>query len=320
VVDRLGEIEAGLSIELSEATFRNSATSRLQSEAREVQDLIARLTRVSQLEVIQAATSPPAPGFTSLTLLSGNGYGEAYRSLMTLRRGLIVDGDAVKLSVKEISALYEAWCFISVARQLNLRYSAWGEGSALSISDRGLRVNLTQGRASALRFSSPSCNVILTYNPTYPGLTGDQRPDVVIEMNYPGWPAMFIVLDAKYRVRADSAYVERFGLPGPPSDAINALHRYRDAILLSEMGKGLGRPMVVGAALYPLNCEASEAWPGSRLHEALDTIGIGSIPYLPSNTSHLADWLDSILKSPPNDLARRSPPSWPGQAALSVGN
>ena len=95
--------------------------------------------------------------------------------------------------------------------------------------------------------------VIISYNLEYPGLTGDQRPDIVLRFQHAGWPELIVVFDAKYRVDGSRNYVRRFGLPGPSQEAINALHRYRDAIVVSSEQRGLERPVVRGAALYPLN-------------------------------------------------------------------
>ena len=62
--------------------------------------------------------------------------------------------------------------------------------------------------------------------------------------------AVFI-FDAKYRLENSEMYVGTFGSPGPPVDAVNQLHRYRDAIVVST-GADRHRPVVRGAALFPL--------------------------------------------------------------------
>ena len=58
-----------------------------------------------------------------------------------------------------------------------------------------------------------------------------QRPDMVITLEKKDWPAMHLVLDAKYRLDASPDYINRYKSPGPPEDALNSMHRYRDAIL-----------------------------------------------------------------------------------------
>lgn len=319
VVNRLTEVHSELAVEVQEALERGSQAVRLRAQADEVEEFVRRVSRLTELAALQDVSGPPQAGFTSLTLLTGPGYSDAFRALTTLRLGLHTDGDVFDLSLKELSALYEAWCFIRIARKLTGLASPFAGASsdAIVVSERGLRVNLVQGRPSAIRLKEAMRSITLLYNPTYPGLTGDQRPDIVIEFRYPGWPAMFIVLDAKYRLNADPGYLRKFDVPGPPSDAINALHRYRDAIVLSEVGGGLARPVVLGAALYPLDAASSSQWPNSRLCEALSTLGIGAIPYLPSNTVFLDEWLQYLASLPPHVLARQGPPFRAWEAALA---
>jgi hypothetical protein len=308
VRDRLTQVHAGLASEIEVAKVRGRNIARMLSEAAEVEEFVLRTSRLVASPVLQGSGGPIHAGFTSLTLLTAPGYGEAFRALMTLRLGLHIDGDVLDLNLKDLSALYEAWCFIRVARSASLHATTMSGSDAVAVTERGLRINLVHGQSSAIRLRQRGHTITLWYNPTYAGLTGDQRPDIVIEIRFKRWPKMFIVLDAKYRLNADDKYLARYRVPGPPEDAMNALHRYRDAIVLSEAGKGLGRPVVMGAALYPLDAASAANWPSSRLYEALTTLGIGAIPYLPSNTGYLDAWLTHLLGVPPRDLARPGPP------------
>lgn len=61
-----------------------------------------------------------------------------------------------------------------------------------------------------------------------------QQPDNVIQLAEDN---QVHILDAKYRVGADLAYLRQFESPGPTADDINTMHRYRDAIVLAS-----GRP------------------------------------------------------------------------------
>jgi len=58
---------------------------------------------------------------------------------------------------------------------------------------------------------------------------GEQKPDIVLRLTKPvGGDNTFkltYLFDAKYRLEAD-----REGVDSPPNDAINQMHRYRDAI------------------------------------------------------------------------------------------
>lgn len=120
-----------------------------------------------------------------------------------------------------------------------------------------------------------------------------QRPDLLLTLEQPDWPAVHLVLDAKYRLDASSEYVARYDTSGPPEDALNAMHRYRDAIL-DEIGGATRRTVVQAAALFPLRVEPAE-YEAGRLWRALRRIGVGAIPLLPGHDHFLRAWLRQWL-------------------------
>jgi hypothetical protein len=107
-------------------------------------------------------------------------------------------------------------------------------------------------------------------------------------------------------VENSASFVERFGMPGPPPDAINVLHRYRDAILVEAEGStgeaaesvtSRPRRMVIeGAALYPLSAERASDFGASRFWNSLERLGIGAVPFLPGSSAWLERWLRSVLR------------------------
>jgi uncharacterized protein len=136
----------------------------------------------------------------------------------------------------------------------------------------GLRVRLRRGWEHALRFPLPGGGrLVMAYNPRFSGgaLLVPQQPDIVLELHRPGEPVRRTVLDAKYRVDASAAYVSRYGAPGPPEDALNTLHRYRDA---------LGATHAI--ALFPWRDEAGD-FRESRLWRSIESAGVGAVPMLP---------------------------------------
>ena len=145
--------------------------------------------------------------------------------------------------------------------------------------------------------------LVLYYNPNYPGLTGDQRPDIVLEFREEGWPRIIVVFDAKYRLRSDPEYVATAGSPGPPIDGVNALHRYRDAIVVNSEG-GPGRPTVKGVALFPLPASAIGTFLDGKLFAALEMLGVGALPFTPTSTEVVANWLLALLELPTPELAQ----------------
>ncbi|MEX2547282.1 MAG: DUF2357 domain-containing protein [Chloroflexota bacterium] len=282
---------------------------RRTAELREITRLQERLARLLEGEAIAAATTTAPSDFASLTLLGQPGYREAYRALVTLRLGLSVHGDDVDLSVKDLDQLYEVWCFLRICRLLAVKADQPPRltGVIRPRAVGGLRVALRQGRSSAVELILGEARLIVLYNQTYPGLTGTQKPDIVIEVHHAGWPRMFIVFDAKYRLDATDEYVASFGGPGAPVDAVNALHRYRDAIVLAASAdQALGRPVVKGAALFPLT--AGDEFKSHKLWRSLESLGIGALPFLPDSTALVEDWIDTLLSASPAELAEPGPP------------
>jgi uncharacterized protein len=275
------------------ATRPTERGSRVVAELRQLE---ARANRWSRLEPLAAATDMPPPGFASLQLLSAPGYREAYRACMTLSLGLRLEGGPLQLSVKDLSLLYEYWCFLALLRILaDETGAAIDARRLLEVRSRGLAVLLRQGSESKVPFRlSDGRRLLVRYNPS---LGADalvpQRPDMLLTLEQPDWPAVHLVLDAKYRLDASPEYVARYGTPGPPEDSLNAMHRYRDAIL-DEVGGATRRTVVQAAALFPLRV-APEEYDAGRLWRALRRIGVGAIPLLPGHEQFLRGWLRQWL-------------------------
>lgn len=246
----------------------------------------------AQLEPLQAAAEMPPPGFASLQLLTAPGYREAYRACMTLSLGLRLEGGPLQLSVKDLNLLYEYWCYLALLRIVAEETNAPIDPRALfEVRDRGLSVRLRQGNESKISFQLPNeRQVTVRYNPTMEkGALVPQRPDVLLTLVHPDWPAVHLVLDAKYRLDVSEEYRARYGSAGPPEDALNAMHRYRDAILYDFDGT-TRRTVVQAAALFPLRVDP-EKYEAGRLWHALSRIGVGAIPLLPGHDQFLRSWL-----------------------------
>ncbi|WP_172624608.1 DUF2357 domain-containing protein [Streptomyces griseofuscus] len=302
--DQLSDIATSVTTELESRTSAgNGAPERLVAEEREISSFTQIITELLGLPLFNGVTEPPPPGFSSLTLLTGNGYGEAYRVISVLKLGLSLNGTGFDSSVMDVHGLYETWCYIEVLRIVLQQTAGSADlSSLLSVEENGIRVRLTKGRRTAVSFQGQDIDLDVSYNESYRGLTGEQKPDIVLRFRHPGWPDLIVLLDAKYRVDFSSSYHKQFGCAGPPVDGINALHRYRDATVVGK-GNDQVRPVVKGAALFPLSSAASSAYPQSKLHKALDTLGIGALPFLPGNTAHLENWIQHLLSLAPEDLA-----------------
>ncbi len=276
----------------------------------EMEALERRITALERLEPLAEAGGPPPPGFASLKLQGAPGYKEAYQALLTLRQGISLRGGPMELSVKDIHQLYEYWCFLALVRTVSeVLDEPIPAERLLSVQADGLRVRLARGRTHAVPFDLPGERRLeVVYNPSFRegGAFLPQQPDFALTLKDPAWPTVRLVLDAKYRVEQDTETRARFGAASPPADAINVLHRYRDAILEHEAAtaqdtpagdeRAAKRTVIEGAALYPLDAEAAAAFDQTRLWQGLERLGIGALPFLPGSTHWVRRWLRNVLQ------------------------
>lgn len=295
-----------------------SVGERRRAENDELRRMADAVERMLDLDVLRQATHLPQPSPPSLTLIGAAGYRDAYRILTDLRLALAVGGEALDLQAKDIHDLYEMWAFVEVVRLVALLTGTEPDPSTLVRHySGGLRISLQAGSLSDVKFAGDGRRFTVSYNRVYPGGTGNQKPDIVVQVLEADQPDLVIVLDAKYRVDASQEYRAQYGAPGPPIDAINALHRYRDAIVIGDPRM---RPVVRGAALFPLTTAETEGFEsGSSLFASLDQLGIGALPFLPGNTDLAASWLGALLALPAEELAWNGPPG-PDRLLLPMAN
>jgi len=274
------------------------AESRHAKQRVELRRLERRVARLEQLEPLLEAAGDPPPNFASQQLQTAPGYREAYQTLLVLRSGLRLDGAAVRTSTKELHKLYEYWCYLTVVRLLADRLGHPPQLDELfRVRATGLKIELTAGRDTEVRFNTPSQRIRVRYNPRFNAsdvILVPQRPDILVTLESEHWPTVHLLLDAKYRRDDTAAYRSRYGAPGPPEDALNVLHRYRDAILEVDVNSSdAQRTIVEAAALFPH--QADDQFGRTRHWQSLQHIGVGAVPALPSNRSYLEQWIGGML-------------------------
>jgi len=288
---------------------------QLDHTLRQVQRLADRLARpdafartrrqalmelATQLETLQqrlpATTLPPIPPPPTPRLLRAEGYRQAYRIFQWLRRRLSLLGGLLSFEVGQIHTLYEYWCYLTLVRLLS---RMTGRSLLLhrlfTLSDDGLQLRPVRGRPLSFPLSDGS-RLRLVYNPRWSAraLLVPQQPDLLLSRFLPDALPVHYVLDAKYRLDASPAYVRRYGVPGPPTDALNDLHRYRDA-LSGYFTRRSNGTVAQALALYPYRDGEAARFAKSRLARALAEDGVGALPLLPGATEHLEHWLQQVL-------------------------
>lgn len=299
---------------LRDASAISERSKTTQLSIRRMENRVSQLLR---LEPLAKANGPVRNEIASLQLVSAPGYRETYGLCKLLKFGIRLEGELFRMSVKDLNILYEYWVFLSIVhllREPNVNNSDLRD--LFKINRSSLQVRLREGRRQRVNcIHSKDRKISVTYNFQYNAedvTLIPQKPDIIIRYEEVGWPQILLVCDAKYRIDASEEYREQFGSFGPPRDAINLLHRYRDAILEFEKEtKSDGRPkhvVVQAVAAFPYSELQPREFHSSRLWQAIDRFGIGAVPALPSNLSYMREWLIQAFRQGGWAMADRAIP------------
>ncbi len=238
-------------------------------------------------------------GFTqdSLVMKRGRGYSDIYRNWLLLQCGYELEDGIRRLEVKDVSELYEIWCFIKVknmvqsilnthkgdvvtktsGKQLStgfIKQLLFGQQSEVKFEREGVELATVSYNAEVERENTDATSAI-DDTKTF---TTVQRPDIVLRLSKKDNDDIVYtyLFDAKYRL--DDSHIN--GDDVPPEDAINQMHRYRDAIYYEALDNGIKREIVGGYVLYPGNMDAGHVR-NSYYHKSHEQIGIGAFPLKP---------------------------------------
>jgi len=269
-------------------------------------------------------------GFTqdSLVMKRARGYKDIFKNWVELSCGYELEEGMRKLEVKDISELYEIWCFIKVKNIVNdlMGGMAIVDNSGKELTSGFIR-QLVYGSQSEVVMRKDNVEVSVMYNAQveeanqddeltdYPSaiaetktLTTIQRPDIVLRLSKEGDDIKYTYLfDAKYRI-ADK---RKMNLDVPPVDAINQMHRYRDAIYYSndDGTNELKREIIGGYVLYPGNIR-KEDFENTYYKRSIDRIGIGAFPLKPAQTITAEDGSLIIDPNSSEQILREQIEAW----------
>ncbi|MEM1096604.1 MAG: DUF2357 domain-containing protein [Bacteroidota bacterium] len=285
----------------AEHAYKNGSTDkehRLWKEIRQLQVCLYDLA--AELPGATKRISAAQPHRSSPLFERAPGYREAYWLCNVLQRSLDLRGGPIPFEVKDIHQLYEYWCYLTVVRTVaDIIGVSIPFYELIALRDDRLPVRLWQGRQQTLTFDLGARGaLVLAYNPRYggPAYLVPQQPDIVLTLQPTSGTTHRYILDAKYRLDASPGYIRRYGAPGPPRDALNDLHRYRDAL---REHNGAYVQVEQAIALFPYHNTSEYDFTASRLRHAIQDRGLGALPMLPNNTGHLEQWLQHVLSSLP---------------------
>ena len=138
--------------------------------------------------------------------------------------------------------------------------------------------------------------------------TTEQRPDIVLNIRKASGEFVLTYLyDAKYRVINDKKldkdfeeqdFVENTNMPGgdyPPTEAINQMHRYRDAIYYSKEHEPYRAKEIIGGYILFPGRGSDERIRERYYSVSVDSVNIGAFPLLPNSDNLLREHLKEIL-------------------------
>ncbi|WJH36860.1 restriction endonuclease-like protein [Paenibacillus sp. CC-CFT747] len=249
----------------------------------------------------------------TLVLQMAPGYQEVYRYYLMLMKGLSIQGDLFRLSMKDLAQLYEYWCFLKIHDLLSRKYELLKQ-DIIKVNRTGLFVTLGKSQKAKMVYRNPRNGEVFTlYYNTLP--RGDststlaQRPDNVLTLKKNDAATEYkYIFDAKYRLNPayeGTPYWEKYKQAGPEEDDINTMHRYRDAIVYRDGRPGeLERSMFGAYVLFPYPDEAK--FQEHKFYKSIQLVNIGAIPFLPNATSLMDAFLDDIIKDSPEKAYERS--------------
>lgn len=243
----------------------------------------------------------------SAILQQRNGYSQIYKAWLMLKNSLeLVDGKT-DIGMKKIWELYEIWCFL-VMKRLIAKVLGIDLNDTDNIHENKsemLNTMLKSEMSHSVEFinSSNGDVVRLEYQHTYnrsskefKTTTTEQRPDIVVTIKKPDGFVLTYLYDAKYRVQDDKndgeldegVDIDLADYPLP--DAINQMHRYRDAIYyaIKEDERPRGKEIIGGYILFPGRTEGNSI-ENRYFYKSIKQVNIGAFPLLPADENHKED-------------------------------
>ncbi len=249
----------------------------------------------------------------SMVLQKATGYSQVYRTWNLLRRAYSLNDGLYRLQTKDIATLYEIWCFIEVSHivkaQLHLDDEDVEHRNRMEMNGI-FSWELGKGEHSRILFRKDGVELAeLVYNPKNADTENDnvgmkdlvvptvpQKPDIVLQLtknDLQQGMKMTYLFDAKYRIEGKDE-----GVDVPPEDAINQMHRYRDAIYYKDYDANeLKKEVIGGYILFPGDGEPNDV-AVSKFYKTIKEVNIGAFPLRPKDVENrklLENFIDELI-------------------------
>ena len=243
----------------------------------------------------------------SLVMQMAPGYRDAFQIYLTVSKGLAIEGNIYRMSVKDVATLYEYWTFIKMGQILDKKCERVSQ-DIVQVSREGLYVNLLSNQKATRVYRHPVTKeeIKLIYQNKNRDLpTTTQVPDTMLQIKKKGKDYTFnYIFDAKYRIDyalEGSLYRSSYGSPGPMEEDINTMHRYRDAIVANYNGP-FERTTFGAYVLFPWNDEYS--YQDHHFYKSIDKVNIGGLPFLPNATVLVEKLVERLIDKNAEELQK----------------
>ena len=251
----------------------------------------------------------------SMVLQKATGYSLVYRTWNLLRRAYSLNDGLYRLQTKDIATLYEIWCFIEVSHivkeQLHLENEDVEHRNRMEMNGI-FSWELGKGEHSRILFRKDGIELAeLVYNPKNADKENDnvgmknlvvptvpQKPDIVLQLtknDLQQGMKMTYLFDAKYRIDGRDN-----GVDTPPEDAINQMHRYRDAIYYKDYdANALKKEVIGGYILFPGDGDP-DGVAVSKFYKTIKEVNIGAFPLRPKDVENrklLENFIEELIQT-----------------------
>lgn len=307
----LGQVTSKYALLKGRIESLKEASPEFKTEMREMLDTLKHLQRNPFFRTVGRFKGLNQE---SLVLQKATGYSQVYRTWNLLRRSYSLNDGLYRLQSKDIATLYEIWCFIEVSHIVKelLGTDVDAEHRNRMEMNGFFTWELGKGEHSRILFKKDGVELAeLVYNPKHTDRENDrismenlvvptvpQKPDIVLQLTKNDLQSnmkMTYLFDAKYRIEGRVN-----GVDTPPDDAINQMHRYRDAIYYKEHSTNeLKKEIIGGYILFPGDGEKADV-EVAKFYKTIDEVNIGAFPLRPKdkeNRELLVKFIKSLINT-----------------------
>ncbi len=243
----------------------------------------------------------------SLVLQMAPGYRDAFQIYLTVSKGLSLQSNIYRMSVKDVATLYEYWTYLKLGQLLNKKYKLVSQ-DIVKVNRDGLFVNLNASNSAKRVFKHPQTNeeIVLRYQKPMHNLpTVSQVPDTMLSIEKKGKSYAYqYIFDAKYRIDFaidNSSYSNSYKSPGPLEEDINTMHRYRDSIVVRQGGP-YERTAFGAYILFPWSDE--NTYRNHHFYKSISEVNIGGLPFLPNSTDLVEQFIEHLIEKSPEEIRK----------------